>query len=349
VLERGGGAAFGVCALERLLELLRIAEQDDVARGGRGAEFRSRGHGLGYELAGPDGGSSLAPYGRSPRQLLPICFRNVPIIATFCERMEARARRYVENLLGRGRHTFTRAEAEAGIGSSSVGTYHALRRLEKHGWLAMPRRGFYLIVDPEHRALGALPPTAWIDDLMHFHEAPYYVGLLSAAALHGAAHQQPQEFQVISGRVLRPLTVGRVRIRFFFRRHIEVAVTERRKTSSGSIPVSTAEMTAYDLVRYRKGAGSLDHVTTVLSELAEQMDAERLRDIAVRGDELPVFQRLGYLLEATGNDALAAPLHALVEEAHPKVVLLEPGSSEAVLRCDSRWRVRVNTSLEVEA
>ncbi len=50
-----------------------------------------------------------------------------------------------------------------------------------------------------------------------------------------------------------------------------------------------------------------------------------------------------------GHDALAAPLHALVEDAHPKVVLLEPGSSEAVLRCDSRWRVRVNTSLEVEA
>ena len=49
----------------------------------------------------------------------------------------------------------------------------------------------------------------WIDDLMRFHHVPYYVGLLSAAALHGAAHQQPQEFQVVSGAVLRPLTVGR--------------------------------------------------------------------------------------------------------------------------------------------
>ena len=58
----------------------------------------------------------------------------------------------------------------------------------------MPRRGFYLIVDPGHRELGALPATAWIDDLMRFHGVPYYVGLLTAAALHGAAHQQPMAF-----------------------------------------------------------------------------------------------------------------------------------------------------------
>ena len=73
---------------------------------------------------------------------------------------------------------------------------------------------------------------------MRFHDVPYYVGLLSAAALHGAAHQQPQEFQVVAGAILRPLTVGRVRIRFFFRREMAAAVTEKVKTSSGYIPVT---------------------------------------------------------------------------------------------------------------
>src|SRR3989304_555049 len=128
--------------------------------------------------------------------------------------MEAKARAYVEGLLARGRHTFTREEAEGWLKSSTIATYHSLRRLQKRGWLAMPRRGFYLIVDPEHRQLGALPPTAWIDDLMRFHEVPYYLGLLSAASMHGAAHQQPQEFQVVVGSVLRLMTVGRVRVVF---------------------------------------------------------------------------------------------------------------------------------------
>ena len=263
--------------------------------------------------------------------------------------MEPRARDYVEGLLGSGRRTFTRAQAEQALGSSPAGTYQSLRRLQKDGWLAMPRRGFYLIVDPEHRHLGALPPTAWIDDLMRFHAVPYYVGLLSAAAIHGAAHQQPQEFQVIAGSILRSLTVGRVRIRFFYRRRMALAVTEKVKTSSGYIPVSTPEMTAYDLVRYRKGAGSIDHVATVLSELAERIDPKRLLAIARKGEELPVIQRLGYLLERTEHGNLARDLRRLVDKRKPKMVPLEPRSSENVSGRDPRWRIIVNTTIEVEA
>jgi predicted transcriptional regulator of viral defense system len=263
--------------------------------------------------------------------------------------MEASARAYVEDLLARGRHTFTRAEAEAALKSSPVATYHSLRRLQKHGWLAMPRRGFYLIVDPEHRQLGALPPTAWIDDLMRFHGVSYYVGLLTAAAMHGAAHQQPQEFQVVAASVLRPLTVGRARIRFFFRRHVRHAVTEQIKTSSGFIPVSTPEMTAYDLVRYRKGAGSIDHVATVLAELAERLDSKRLLVAAKKGGELPVIQRLGYLLDRTGHVPLTEDLAKFVDRHKPRMVPLEPRSSEAVSDRNSRWHVVVNTTIEVEA
>lgn len=263
--------------------------------------------------------------------------------------MEAKAQAYVEGLLARGRHTFTREEAEVGLKSSTIATYHSLHRLQKRGWLAMPRRGFYLIVDPEHRQLGALPPTAWIDDLMRFHKLPYYVGLLSAASMHGAAHQQPQEFQVVVGSVLRPVAVGRVRIRFFFRRQMKLAVTEKMKTSSGFIPVSTPEMTAYDLVRYRKGAGSIDHVATVLAELAERIDPKRLLAIGRKGEELPVIQRLGYLLERTGHAELAADLGNLVDQRKPKFVPLEPQSAEDVSDRNARWRVLVNTTIEVEA
>jgi len=255
----------------------------------------------------------------------------------------------MEGLLGRGRHTFTRGEAVAALGSSPVAAYHSLRRLQKSGRVAMPRRGFYLIVDPEYRQLGALPATAWIHDLMHFHDVPYYIGLLSAAAIHGAAHQQPQEFQVVAGAVLRPLTVGRVRIRFFFRRRMDAAVTEQMKTSSGYVPVSTPEMTAYDLVRYRKGAGSIDHIATVLAELAERLDAKKLVAIAKKGEELPVIQRLGYLLELTGHAELGGEIVKLVRARKPKMVPLEPGSAEEVSARDAKWHVLVNTTVEVEA
>ncbi len=142
--------------------------------------------------------------------------------------------------------------------------------------------------------------------------------------MHGAAHQQPQEFQVVAGAVLRPLTVGRVRIRFFFRRRMDVAVTEQMKTSSGFVPVSTPEMTAYDLVRYRKGAGSIDHVATVLAELAERFEAKKLLAVAKKGEELPVIQRLGWLLDHTGHAELGGELAKLVRGRKPKMVPLEP-------------------------
>ena len=262
--------------------------------------------------------------------------------------MEARARAYVERLLARGRHTFTRTEAETALKSSSVAAYHSLRRLRKHGWLAMPRRGFYLIVDPAHRQLGALPPASWIDDLMRFHRARYYVGLLSAAAMHGSAQQQPQEFQVVADAVLRPISVGRVRIVFFFRRRMEQAVTEQVKTSSGPIPVSTPEMTAYDLVRYRKGAGSMDHVVTVLSELADRLDARRLRSIAECGKEWPVIQRLGYLLDRIGRCELGRGLAAIILARKPGLVRLDPTGPRSGGRRNTRWSVLVNTNLEAE-
>jgi predicted transcriptional regulator of viral defense system len=132
-------------------------------------------------------------------------------------------------------------------------------------------------------------------------------------------------------------------------RSSEGAATEQVKTSSGYIPVSTPEMTAYDLVRYRNGAGSIDHAATVLSELAERMDAKRLLAVARKGEEMPVIQRLGYLLEAGGHAELAADLGRLVERARPRFVRLEPRSPEEVTERNPRWRILVNTTVGGEA
>ena len=67
----------------------------------------------------------------------------------------------------------------------------------------------------------------------------YYVGLLSGAELHGAAHQR-----------LRPVVVGRNRIRFFLKKDLARTPVELVKTTSGRMRVSTPEATALDLVRF---------------------------------------------------------------------------------------------------
>jgi hypothetical protein len=74
----------------------------------------------------------------------------------------------------------------------------ALTRLSTKGRVLSVYKGFYLIIPPEYTSRGLLPPMLFIDSLMKFVDKPYYVGLLSAAALNGAAHQQPQEFFVVT-------------------------------------------------------------------------------------------------------------------------------------------------------
>ncbi|MFH1833599.1 MAG: type IV toxin-antitoxin system AbiEi family antitoxin [bacterium] len=94
---------------------------------------------------------------------------------------------YIEDLATHGRYHFTTAQAVAAVGSSPVALRAAIRRQREKGRVAMPFRGFHLIVPPEYRTLGCLPADQFVPQLMEHLGLSYYVGLLSAASLHGAA------------------------------------------------------------------------------------------------------------------------------------------------------------------
>ena len=253
---------------------------------------------------------------------------------------------WVEQLQSRGRYTFTGAEAESDTERSFVGVQTALRRLKEQGRVVSPRRGFYVVVPPEYRAAGA-PPASWfIDDLMHYIGQPYYVGVLSAAALHGAGHQQPMVFQVVTDRPTRDVRVGKVTIRFTMSGLVDRLPAVELQTETGTMRVATPETCAFDLVRFPAAAGHLSNAATVLAELAERLDAQLLVDIAplVR---IPDVQRLGYLLDAVGQDEIAAPLVAWLSSRKPRAVPLQPGVGTDS-GPDPRWYVVPNVELEVD-
>lgn len=161
---------------------------------------------------------------------------------------------WIDHLQSSGRYTFTRAEALAETGKTETAVAASLRRLCKAGRIVSPRRGFHVVVPLEYRTAGA-PPAEWfVDDLMHHLRRPYYVGLLSAAALHGAAHHAPQVFQVITDVPTRPLTVGRVRV-VFVQGRAGLSPTQTMNTPTGTLVVSTPEATALDLVRHATVCG----------------------------------------------------------------------------------------------
>ena len=255
-------------------------------------------------------------------------------------------RLWVEQLQSRGRYTFTRAQTESDTGRSFVGAQTALRRLKEQGRVVSPRRGFYVVVPPEYRAAGA-PPASWfIDDLMRHLGQPYYVGLLSAAAIHGAAHQQPMVFQVLTSRPTRKVCVGKVAIWFTMSSLVERLPVNEQQTETGTMRLATPEACAFDLVRFPAAAGHLSNVATVLAELAERLDQQSLVGIAplVR---LPDVQRLGYLLDAVGQDKVAAPLASWLACQGPRIVPLHPGGGTDA-EPDPRWHVVPNVELELD-
>jgi predicted transcriptional regulator of viral defense system len=255
---------------------------------------------------------------------------------------------YVERLQTSGRYVLTRAEAREASGASAEGLRKSVQRLVSRGRIAAPRRGFFVIVPAEYRGVGAPPPPWFIDDLMRFQRCPYYVGLLSAAAFHGAGHHQPQEFQVVVGRQLRPIQVGRARIRFFVKRGLDRTSVMDMKTETGSMRVSTPEATALDLVRYAESVGNLSNVAVVLADLTENMDATRLVAEARAAGEMASAQRLGYLLDRVDAAHLAEPLAGLVHERRPWAVALRPDRAARAKARDTRWNVLVNDDVEVE-
>lgn len=254
----------------------------------------------------------------------------------------------VDGYQANGRYVLSRQDALRELGVTEEALKKAVQRLVAKRRLAVPHRGFYVIVPIEYRKAGAPPPSWFIDDLMKFLEQSYYVGLLSAAALHGAAHQQPQEFQVITGAQLRPVVLGRARIRFFRKLHLGRTPTVSVKTETGTMRVSTPEATAFDLFRYLQGAGHLGHVATVLAELAEKLDPELLAEIAKLEDEIPSTQRLGHVLDQVGAGEVAAGLAALIAERKPRYVPLRARRKAARAAKDERFRVIANEKIEAE-
>ncbi len=254
-------------------------------------------------------------------------------------------RDWIEALPSRGRYVFSRAEAESVSDASSQATEVTLRRLKKRGTIIAPRRGFYVLVPPEYRVAGS-PPASWfIDDLMRHLGRRYYVALLTAAALHGAGHQQPMAFQVISDADERDIEVGRVRIEFHVSRLVEAATTQDMQTETGTMAVATPETTAFDLVRFPSAAGHWSNIATVLTELAAQLDPELLAagcDRVARSD----VQRLGWLLDYIEERDLAAALASALEGARLVPTRLSTARDASGSTLDLRWRILVNDDVE---
>ncbi len=255
---------------------------------------------------------------------------------------------YTSTLQISGRYTFTREDALAALKITPEALKLTALRLIKKNQLMRPKKGFYVIVPTEYQGAGAPPVTWYIDSLMKYSNQNYYVSLLSAAALHGAAHQQPQVFQIITNKSSRSLVANHIRLQFLIKKNINAGMFQSIKTPTGYMNVSTPEMTAIDLVHYVKSAGYLNNVATVLSELQEKLNPIALMQLLkTENVELPYLQRLGYLLEkAEANSSIIDQLKNWIEDHHARFTALRADKPSVNVLKNDDWRLYINEEVE---
>ncbi len=235
------------------------------------------------------------------------------------------------------------------VGLEPRSVHASLSRLRRQGRMFSPARGLYVAIPPEYRSWGVVPAQWWIDPMMGHLGRRYYVGLLSAAAAHGAAHQAPQVFQVLVDRQLASRDIHRIRLRF----HVSSALpqlpsdaVELVTTETGSMALSSRELTAVDLAASPTLAGGLDNVATILTELGD-MDTDL---IAATGALYPrsVVRRLGWLLDEIVGVKQLDPLQRLAAPSIGNVTPLDVHAAPTGDRNET-WAVLVNASVEPDA
>jgi predicted transcriptional regulator of viral defense system len=252
--------------------------------------------------------------------------------------------KYLTEIRSQGRYAFTVEELTNRFNLSVTAIRQNLFRLKRKKEIAIIRHGFYVIIPPEYSKQGMLPPYLFIDDLMKSLNKPYYVGLLSAAALYGAAHQQPMGYTVITQNPA-PRSINKLKIIFYSKQNFLQNGIIQRKTPAGYINVSSPELTALEFFDYGHKFG-INRITTVLQELSEEMKPAPLLKIAKQYSNTAAIQRLGYILDnVVSSEKLSDALWKALNERTFFPVPLSP-QKEKKGEPDSKWKIIKNMDIE---
>jgi predicted transcriptional regulator of viral defense system len=266
-----------------------------------------------------------------------------------------KVRYWIEDLPKRGKITFSQEEVEKQFPDISLDNIrNSLYRLVKQKKIQSVWRGFFVVVPIEYALRGVVAPIEYIDQLMKHLNQPYYIGLLSAAAMYGAAHQQPMALTLITdSKHLRDKTKNDVKISFFSKKEIPDKYIKQMTTRSGYIQVSIPELTAMDLIMYVKQVGGINRTATILNELAEIINFENIENDFFNGFNVPVIQRLGYLLDELGYNELSAQLLNKTKQANLNFRNYPLNISKKLdnnygYQIDNKWKIIINGPIEID-
>jgi hypothetical protein len=262
-------------------------------------------------------------------------------------RQPGAAATFIETRLASGGIAFSLPELVKETGLSVTAARNQLLRLGRRVVRVAPMQPFFLIVSPEHKVIGAPPVAWWIDDYFKWLRHPYYLALQSAAATYGSSPQAIQVTQVMTDSARRPIIVGRLQVRFFVKRGIERTLTQPLANAHAPLRVSTPEATAFDLIRYAPRIGGIGRAMETLVPLLPLMRIPEMKRVLEAENETSTAQRLGYMIERSGNSKLARVVHEWLPSNMPLVPLVLTAAKRGKVSVIERWRL-FNNAGELE-
>lgn len=255
---------------------------------------------------------------------------------------------YILCLLADGKYFFSKKEVLSSLGLTQNQFQLQAFRLYQKKAIQNLGHGFFMIIPQEYHHLGSLPPHWIVDPLMKYLGYDYYIGLLSAASLHGATQQQPMTFQVITNKPKKTIELKRGNIEFHSSKDCSLAVREKITTATGYAQISTREQTLVDLVRFHAACGYLSNVATIIRDLSESCKPEALTLVTQSEKTESVLQRLGYILELVGFPDLAIVVENELKKRRVYETLLRPDFHEKKGKRIDHWKLILNDTLEID-
>lgn len=262
-------------------------------------------------------------------------------------------RRWIRNREIMGRPMFSVREVREAVSpAKDVAVRTELNRLSRQKIIYPVYKGFYAVMPVQYMTRGVVPPLYYIDQLMAYLQKPYYISMLSAAQLHGAAHQRPQRFSVTTVRPVISTSAAKNNLLLWhFRSEIREELLEQRNSETGIVKFSNPELTALDLVQYGGQIGGLSVAATVLEELAERVDFTRNFPLLCEMASCATMQRLGYILEHVLEETVKADtLYNVMTEARLPLQYRPLSNSKSTDGCprNIRWKIIVNEQIETD-
>ena len=211
-------------------------------------------------------------------------------------------------------------------------------------------KGFYVIIPIQYQLKGIVPPSYYINELMEHLGKPYYVGLLSAAAIYGASHQRTMITQIVTTGPRTRTSNRNSLLDWNYRQQIPKELIETRNGEMGRIYYSSAELTATDLIQFASHVGGYQRAATVIAELVDTIDINKMRTV-LQHTTATTVQRLGYLLDnILFEKDMADALYGMLKEraGYFNAVTMSPEHPASDSPESNRWRVDMNIDIEID-